>query len=234
MAGASPGEALWPRFPGCLARRRKRWPSVGSHPSGTHPARESGFGRRPRCSRRLDRPRPSRGSQPGDVALAAFAILVLLPAAVAAQATLTQLTPSLSVRYPGRNAGPTPPITQPDVWGSALSEVTKQNRGPYVKENTMAIDQVDRTVVTQEPTGTAGQQTVRTDRRHTATSGPGAPEIEPPHHRSGLRAHPDRHRSAHRPAPARRPRVQRPRVRASSTSANCSWRRSKGSSGRTP
>jgi len=41
----------------------------------------------------------------------------------------------------------------------------------------MAIDQVDRTVVTQEPTATAGQQTVRTDSRHTATSGPGAPEL---------------------------------------------------------
>jgi hypothetical protein len=41
----------------------------------------------------------------------------------------------------------------------------------------MAIDQVDQTVVTQEPTGTAGQQTVRTDRHHTATRGPGASEM---------------------------------------------------------
>jgi len=41
----------------------------------------------------------------------------------------------------------------------------------------MAIDQVDRTVVTQEPTTTASQQTVRTDRRHTATTGPGASEM---------------------------------------------------------
>jgi hypothetical protein len=41
----------------------------------------------------------------------------------------------------------------------------------------LAIDQVDRTVVTQEPTETAGQQTVRTDTRHTATSGPGATEL---------------------------------------------------------
>ena len=41
----------------------------------------------------------------------------------------------------------------------------------------MAIDQVDRTVVTQEPTATAGQQTVRTDSRHVATSGPGASEM---------------------------------------------------------
>jgi hypothetical protein len=40
----------------------------------------------------------------------------------------------------------------------------------------MAIDQVDRTVVTQEPTGTAGQQTVRTDSHHTATS-PGSAEL---------------------------------------------------------
>jgi hypothetical protein len=41
----------------------------------------------------------------------------------------------------------------------------------------MAIDQVDRTVVTQEPTATAGQQTVRTDSRHTATTGPGGSEM---------------------------------------------------------
>jgi hypothetical protein len=41
----------------------------------------------------------------------------------------------------------------------------------------MAIDQVDRTVATQEPTATAGQQTVRTDSRHTATTGPGASEM---------------------------------------------------------
>ena len=41
----------------------------------------------------------------------------------------------------------------------------------------MAIDLVDRTVVTQEPTATAGQQTVRTDSRHTATTGPGASEM---------------------------------------------------------
>ena len=41
----------------------------------------------------------------------------------------------------------------------------------------MAIDQVDRTVVTQEPTATAGQQTVRTESRSTATTGPGASEM---------------------------------------------------------
>jgi len=41
----------------------------------------------------------------------------------------------------------------------------------------MAIDQVDRTVVTQEPSATAGQQTVRTDSRHVATTGPGASEM---------------------------------------------------------
>lgn len=41
----------------------------------------------------------------------------------------------------------------------------------------MAIDQVDRTVVTQrEPTATAGQQTVRTDSRRTTTS-PGSSEM---------------------------------------------------------
>jgi hypothetical protein len=41
----------------------------------------------------------------------------------------------------------------------------------------MAIDQVDRTVVTQEPTATAGQQTVRTESRHIAATGPGAAEM---------------------------------------------------------
>jgi hypothetical protein len=41
----------------------------------------------------------------------------------------------------------------------------------------MAIDQIDRTVVTPEPTTTAGQQTVRTERRHVATNGPGASEM---------------------------------------------------------
>jgi len=41
----------------------------------------------------------------------------------------------------------------------------------------MAIDQVDRTVVTQEPTATAGEQTVRTDSRHVTTTGPGPSEM---------------------------------------------------------
>ncbi len=41
----------------------------------------------------------------------------------------------------------------------------------------MAIDQVDQTVVTQEPAGPAGQQTVRTDRHRTATSGAGGSEM---------------------------------------------------------
>jgi hypothetical protein len=40
----------------------------------------------------------------------------------------------------------------------------------------MAIDQVDRTVVTETPTVDAGQQTVRTDSRHTTMTGPGAAE----------------------------------------------------------
>jgi hypothetical protein len=41
----------------------------------------------------------------------------------------------------------------------------------------MAIDQVDRTVVTtQEPTAT-GQETVQTDSRRTTTSGPGGAEM---------------------------------------------------------
>ena len=41
----------------------------------------------------------------------------------------------------------------------------------------MAIDQVDRTVVTQGPTVAAGHETVRTDSRHTTRSGPGGSEM---------------------------------------------------------
>jgi hypothetical protein len=41
----------------------------------------------------------------------------------------------------------------------------------------MAIDQVDRTVVTREPIATTGQQTVGTGSRHVATTGPGASEL---------------------------------------------------------
>lgn len=41
----------------------------------------------------------------------------------------------------------------------------------------MSIDQTDRTVVTQEPAGVAGRETVRTDSRHTTRSGPGGPEL---------------------------------------------------------
>jgi hypothetical protein len=44
------------------------------------------------------------------------------------------------------------------------------------QENIMAIDHVDRTVVTQEPTTTTGQETVRTDRSRTTTS-PGSAEM---------------------------------------------------------
>ena len=41
----------------------------------------------------------------------------------------------------------------------------------------MAVTQVDRTDVTQEPIGSLGQQTTRTDRRRIATGGPGASEM---------------------------------------------------------
>lgn len=41
----------------------------------------------------------------------------------------------------------------------------------------MAIDQVDRTVVTNEPATDAGQQTVRTDSRHITSTGPGGQEL---------------------------------------------------------
>ncbi len=40
----------------------------------------------------------------------------------------------------------------------------------------MPIDQVDRTVVTQEPTVAGGQSTVRTDSRHTTGGGPSGSE----------------------------------------------------------
>ena len=41
----------------------------------------------------------------------------------------------------------------------------------------MSIDQVDRTVVTQEPTPVGGQQTVRTESRRTTLHGPGRSEM---------------------------------------------------------
>ena len=41
----------------------------------------------------------------------------------------------------------------------------------------MAIDQVDRTVVTQEPASAAGPQTVRTDSRQITSTGPGGSEL---------------------------------------------------------
>jgi hypothetical protein len=47
---------------------------------------------------------------------------------------------------------------------------------PKARENNMAIDQVDRTVVTQESTPT-GQESVRTDSRRVTTEGPGGAEL---------------------------------------------------------
>jgi hypothetical protein len=41
----------------------------------------------------------------------------------------------------------------------------------------MAIDPVDRPVVTQEPTVAGGQETVRTDSRRSSTTGPSSPEL---------------------------------------------------------
>jgi hypothetical protein len=48
---------------------------------------------------------------------------------------------------------------------------------PKARENTMAIDQVDRTVVTQESTPTGGRETVQTDSRRTTRTGPGGSEL---------------------------------------------------------
>jgi hypothetical protein len=41
----------------------------------------------------------------------------------------------------------------------------------------MASDQVDREVVTTEPATAAGQETIRTESRHTTASSPGGPEM---------------------------------------------------------
>jgi len=41
----------------------------------------------------------------------------------------------------------------------------------------MANDQVDQTVVTQEPTPTGGRETVQTDTRRTTRTGPGGAEL---------------------------------------------------------
>ena len=41
----------------------------------------------------------------------------------------------------------------------------------------MANDQVDRTVVTEEPTPTGGRETVQTDSRRTTGTGPGGAEL---------------------------------------------------------
>jgi len=41
----------------------------------------------------------------------------------------------------------------------------------------MANDQVDQTVVTQEPTPTGGRETVQTDTRRTTRAGPGGAEL---------------------------------------------------------
>jgi len=41
----------------------------------------------------------------------------------------------------------------------------------------MTIEQVDRTVVTQDPAAGAGQETVRTDTQRTTRTGPDAPEV---------------------------------------------------------
>jgi hypothetical protein len=41
----------------------------------------------------------------------------------------------------------------------------------------MAIEEVDRTVVTHEPAATAGQETVRTESRRISRSGPGGSEM---------------------------------------------------------
>jgi hypothetical protein len=46
-----------------------------------------------------------------------------------------------------------------------------------LKEHAMTTQQVDRTVVTEEPAAAAGQKTVQTDTRRTTTSGPAGTEF---------------------------------------------------------
>ena len=95
----------------------------------------------------------------------------------------------------------------------------------------MAIDQVDRTVVSQEPA--TGQQAVRTETRHSTRSGPGASEMS---RRIivlvfGLIQVVIGARFVLLLLEPAKPTAS---CRASSTSASCSWRRSTGSFERTP
>ena len=77
----------------------------------------------------------------------------------------------------------------------------------------MAIDQVDRTVVTQEPVTATGRETVQTESRRTTTAaGPGGSEFAAESLRPRLRADPNRDRSTDRAAPARCADGQRSRV----------------------
>src|SRR4029077_19222247 len=50
-------------------------------------------------------------------------------------------------------------------------------RMPESRRSAMAIDQVDRTVVTQTPSDPANHQSVSTDTRRTSSAGPGASEL---------------------------------------------------------
>jgi hypothetical protein len=58
--------------------------------------------------------------------------------------------------------------------GSHLARFTGS---PIQKGDVMAIDQVDRSVVTTEPATAGGQQTSRTDSRRISTTGPGRSEL---------------------------------------------------------
>ena len=88
MAGASPGVVLRPRFPGCpRAKEEARGPRPGSHLSETYRTRASGVvghARRPAVIQLAIVVARSVVM----IGVAAFAILVLLPTAVARQAMI--------------------------------------------------------------------------------------------------------------------------------------------------
>jgi len=88
VAGEQPGVALRPRFPGCPLRRRKPWPSVEQSPRGnpgnvTCKAADIGH----RIGAWMG-PVGVVARSLAMITVAALAILVLLPAAIAAQATM--------------------------------------------------------------------------------------------------------------------------------------------------
>lgn len=86
----------------------------------------------------------------------------------------------MTPRHDAVRSGPHLHITTAQQWpehSPAVAFMVPLPRMPEGNmEEAMAIDQVDRTVVTQQPTG-AGQDTIRTDHRRLTTSRPGGAEF---------------------------------------------------------